>query len=71
MLKRFPDQGVDDRYTKRFRFFAPDRFSSLSDELILRALSYLSISQLVVCERCANFAFFAQKVADREDFLIV
>ena len=39
--------------SKRARPSSVDRLSKLSDELILRVLSYLSVSQLVVCQRYA------------------
>lgn len=37
--------------TKRNKSSSPDRLSSLSDELLLKVLSFLPISQLVVCQR--------------------
>ena len=36
---------------KRARPSSVDRLSKLSDELILRVLSYLPVSNLVVCQR--------------------
>ena len=52
MPKRHLDQDIDeDHRVKRLRTNKPDIFSSLSDELILRTLSYLTISELIVCER--------------------
>lgn len=72
MLKRPSEQDLDNdgRCSKRFRPRARDRLSSLSDELILRTFSFLPVSQLVVCERCAHSVFSARRLADHEDFLI-
>lgn len=74
MLKRPSEQDLDNdgRCSKRFRPQPQtrDRLSSLSDELILRTFSFLPISQLVVCERCAHSVFSARRLADHEDFLI-
>ena len=41
----------DNRPQKRLR---ADQLSNLSDELLLRTLSFLSISDLVLCERCVG-----------------
>ena len=41
------------RPQKRLRPNRPDRLSSLSDEILLRTLSFLPISDLILCERCA------------------
>lgn len=57
MPKRSPDRDVEDNHAKRPCLHPPDRLSSLSDELILRTLSFLPVSELVVCERCARSAF--------------
>lgn len=70
MPKRSPDRDIDEYCAKRLRLHPPDRLSSLSDELILRTLSYLPVSELLICERCAYLAFDG-KMANREDFLIV
>jgi hypothetical protein len=53
MSKRVRDEDVleDAPASKRIRPSSVDRLSKLSDELILRVLSYLPVSQLVVCER--------------------
>ena len=53
MSKRVRQQdGLDDdRAAKRVRPSSPDRLSKLSDELILRVLSFLPVSQLAVCQR--------------------
>ncbi|CAF9912245.1 MAG: hypothetical protein ALECFALPRED_008012 [Alectoria fallacina] len=52
MVKRSQeDQQVDDRSAKRLRPSHPDRLSHLSDELLLRTLSCLSVSDLVLCQR--------------------
>ena len=45
------DRDIDGRSTKRLRFSNPDRLSHLSDELLIRTLSYLSVSDLVRCQR--------------------
>jgi F-box domain len=36
---------------KRLRFSRPDRLSRLSDELILRILSFVDVSDLTSCQR--------------------
>ena len=41
----------DEHPAKRLRLSAVDWFSALSDELILRTFSYLTISDLVICHR--------------------
>lgn len=52
MPKRsYENQELDDRPEKRLRPSNPDRLSLLSDELLLRTLSYLSVSDLVLCQR--------------------
>lgn len=48
------DQGTYDRSSKRLRPSNPDRLSHLSDELLLRTLSYLSVSDLVLCQRLSR-----------------
>lgn len=54
MAKRpHEDQEPDDRSAKRLCPDDPDRLSDLSDELLLRTLSYLSVSDLVLCQRYA------------------
>ena len=55
MVKRSRgSQEKDDRSAKRLRPNNPDRLSHLSDELLLRTLSYLSVSDLVLCQRLSN-----------------
>ncbi|KAG8526335.1 uncharacterized protein KY384_000328 [Bacidia gigantensis] len=58
MRKRTHEENEDDvlteREAKRLRASKPDRLSSLSDELLLRTLSYLSRSDIVVCERLSR-----------------
>lgn len=39
------------RDSKRLRPSSVDHLSSLSDELLLKVLSFLRISELVVCQR--------------------
>ena len=53
MVKRSRIEDVVDssRDEKRLRTTKVDRFSRLSDELILRVLPYLPVSQLVLCQR--------------------
>ena len=61
MAKRsHEDQATDHRTTKRLRPSDSDRLSHLSDELLLRVLSYLSDSDLVLCQRyaCKNSSEF-------------
>lgn len=45
------DDGDEQLPMKRIRPSSLDRLSKLSDELILRVLSYLPVAQLVVCQR--------------------
>ena len=54
MTKRLhgDDPPEDERSSKRARRSSVDRFSRLSDELILRVLSHLPVEQLVICQRC-------------------
>ncbi|RMY41729.1 hypothetical protein D0864_16172 [Hortaea werneckii] len=56
MVKRSREEHAGDsrRDEKRLRTTKPDRFSRLSDELILRILSYLPVSQLVLCQRLSH-----------------
>ena len=61
MAKRsHEDQATDNRTAKRLRPSDSDRLSHLSDELLLRVLSYLSDSDLVLCQRydCKNCSAF-------------
>jgi len=52
MAKRARNEGaVKEPDAKRLRASSIDRLSRLSDELILRILSYVPVSQLVVCQR--------------------
>ena len=61
MAKRARDDNDDDddaaaaafdsRTSKRVKPSPIDRLSNLSDELILRVLAYLPVSQLAVCHR--------------------
>ena len=44
------DQELDGPSAKRLRPSNTDRLSHLSDELLLRTLSYLSVSDLVLCQ---------------------
>lgn len=54
MGKRHAEEDADDheRCKKRRRPNTLDRLSLLSDELLLRILSFLSVSELVLCQRC-------------------
>ncbi|KAK5137102.1 hypothetical protein LTR08_001111 [Meristemomyces frigidus] len=56
MVKRRRDEqnSGGERSLKRARPDSVDRFTSLSDELILRVLSYLPVSHLVVCQRLSH-----------------
>lgn len=53
MVKRArqEDDAAGSPATKRVRPSSVDRLSRLSDELVLRVLSYLPVSQLVICQR--------------------
>lgn len=52
MVKRGAEEAglYADQDVKRSRPSATDHLSRLSDELILRVLSYLPVSQLVLCQ---------------------
>lgn len=50
-MKRGFGSSENDPPAKRPRLNAIDRFSALSDELILRTFAYLSIRELVLCHR--------------------
>ena len=68
MPKRPREEDVDDqRSSKQPRRGDPDRLSLLSDELLLRTLSFLSVSDLVSCQRCAHGTFTRGLVANRKD----
>ena len=69
MPKRPREGDVDDqRSTKQPRRENPDRLSLLSDELLLRTLSFLSVSDLVSCQRCAHRNISRELLANRKDF---
>jgi hypothetical protein len=53
MVKRGAEEAdLDvDHETKRIRPAVRDHLSHLSDELLLRVLSYLPVSQLALCQR--------------------
>lgn len=54
MVKRpLVDDAGEERSVKRRRSDRSDRLSLLSDELLLRTLSFLSVSDLVLCQRFA------------------
>ncbi len=53
---------------KRVRSTAVDRLSSLSDELILRTFSYLTISELVLCYRLVSASPSPGRLADIKDY---
>lgn len=70
MPKRPREEDIDDqRSTKQPRLENPDRLSLLSDELLLRTLSFLSVSDLVSCQRCAHRYFSRELIANRKDSL--
>lgn len=58
MVKRSCDEAgeaiIEERATKRVRLNRPDRLSTLSDELILRTLSYLPLADLTLCGRLSR-----------------
>ena len=54
MVKRRADDAdldANHEEAKRIRPAVRDHFSHLSDELLLRVLSYLPVSQLAICQR--------------------
>lgn len=53
MMKRGADDAdlAVDREAKRSRPATTDHLSRLSNELLLRVLSYLPVSQLALCQR--------------------
>jgi hypothetical protein len=54
MVKRRADEADLDATTheaKRIRPVVRDHLSHLSDELLLRVLSFLPVSQLAICQR--------------------
>lgn len=69
MPKRSHDDDVDTLPdTKRIRSTSDDRLSSLSDELILRTFSYLTISELVLCHRLVSALPSPGRLADIKDY---
>lgn len=69
MSKRSHDDSADTlRAAKRVRSTAVDRLSSLSDELILRTFSYLTISELVLCHRLVIVLLSPGNLADIEGY---
>jgi len=55
MAKRSLEEDAgDERSTKRLRSNTSDGLSLLSHEILLRILSFLSVSDLVLCQRCAS-----------------
>ncbi len=70
MPKRSREEDVEDhRSSKQPRLSNPDRLSLLSDELLLRTLSFLSVSDLVSCQRCAHSISTRELIANRKDSL--
>lgn len=52
MSKRGRDEPLEPlRTPKRQRSSGSDHLSELSDELVLRVLSFLTVSELVLCQR--------------------
>jgi hypothetical protein len=54
MVKRRADEAdldANHEEAKRIRPAVRDHLSQLSDELLLRVLSYLPVSQLAICQR--------------------
>lgn len=47
------DEG---RLSKRSRTHPDDKLSALSDELVLKILAYLPISNLAICQRSLHFS---------------
>lgn len=54
MPKRSLDEEIEVRPAKRARSTSEDSLSSLSDELLLRILSYLPIADLNICQRISH-----------------
>ena len=54
MVKRYRHEDSDSQpVRKRLRPDVPDRLSYLSDEVLLRTLSFLPVSDLLLCQRYA------------------
>ena len=68
MSKRSYDGYQDELPAKRVRPNTTDRFSSLSDELVLRTFSYLAVADLVLCHRLADANLSMLDLADPEGF---
>jgi hypothetical protein len=51
---------------KRYKPSSPDRLSSLSDELLVKVLSFLSVSQLLVCQRYVSFFIMSISLSGRQ-----
>ena len=61
MPKRAREEDTEGRpFSKQPRLENPDRLSLLSDELLLRTLSFLAVSDLVSCQRCAHSALYSR-----------
>ena len=70
MPKHAREDDLDDqRPRKQPCLENPDRLSLLSDELLLRTLSFLSVSDLVSCQRCAHKTFTRELTANNKDSL--
>ena len=54
MVRRGLEDAEVDRESKRRRRDDADRLSKLSDELLLRALSFLPVPTLTICQRCVQ-----------------
>ncbi|KAI5367721.1 putative F-box domain, WD40-repeat-containing domain superfamily [Septoria linicola] len=56
MAKRAREESTDvaESASKKLRSSTPDHLSALSDELLLKVLSFLSVSNLVVCQRLSH-----------------
>ena len=68
MPKHPRDEYVEEqRISKQPRLDRPDRFSLLSDELVLRTLAFLSVPDLVICQRYVYASFECDHVTNRED----
>ena len=70
MPKHAREDNLDDqRSSKQPRLERLDRLSLLSDELLLRTLSFLSVADLVSCQRCAHRMFTREPIANDKDSL--
>lgn len=63
------EDDFDEPPSKVCRTINVDRFSKLSDEVLVRILSFLPISSLLVCQRYAATTRLFCAFTDMQDFL--